>query len=212
MAKTEKAWSEENNKGVVKWQEVSMYQPSQQKLGAIFQNNGRKTLDAIQTSLELPCPSQAQSRRTWGENGFKGGVTSTCRTLVHAAWHHIRSWAPLLTLGAWSFVSPERASGGLDAAQSTMSTPQEGSVQFSSVAQLCPTLCDPMNYSMPGLPVHHQLPEFTQTHVHRVSDAIQPFHPLSPPSPPALNISQHQSLFQWVNSSHELAKVLEFQL
>ena len=83
--------------------------------------------------------------------------------------------------------------------------------QFSSVAQLCLTLCDPMNRSTPGLPVHHQLPEFTQTHVHRVSDAIQPSHPLSP-SPPAPNPSHHQSLFQWVNSSHEVAKVLEFQL
>ena len=86
------------------------------------------------------------------------------------------------------------------------------SVQFSSVAQSCPTLCDPMNHSTPGLPVHHQLPEFTQTHVHRVGDAIQPSHPLSSPSPPASNPSQHQSLFQWVNSSHEVAKGLEFQL
>ena len=83
---------------------------------------------------------------------------------------------------------------------------------FSSVVQLCPTLCDPMNRSTPGLPVHHQLPEFTQTHIHRVSDAIQPSHPLSSPSPPASKPSQHQSLFQWVNSSHEVAKVLEFQL
>ena len=81
-------------------------------------------------------------------------------------------------------------------------------VQFSSVAQLCPTLCDPMNHSMPGLPVHHQLPEFTQTHVHWVGDAIQPSHPLSSPFPPAPNPSQHQGLFQWVNSSHEVAKVL----
>ena len=70
------------------------------------------------------------------------------------------------------------------------------SVQFSSVTQSCPTLCDPMNRSTLGLPVHHQLPEFTQTHVHRVGDAIQPSHPLSSPSPPALNPSQHQSLFQ----------------
>ena len=70
------------------------------------------------------------------------------------------------------------------------------SVQFSSVNQSCPTLSDPMNCSTPGLPVHHQLPEFTQTHVHRVSDAIQPSHPLSSPSPPAPNPSQHQSLFQ----------------
>ena len=82
--------------------------------------------------------------------------------------------------------------------------------QFSSVAQLCPTPCNPMNCSTPGLPVHHQLLEFTQTHVHRVNDAIQPSHPLSSPSPLAPNPSQHQSLFQWVNSSHEVAKVLEF--
>ena len=73
------------------------------------------------------------------------------------------------------------------------------SVQFSSVAQSCPTLCDPMNCSTPGLPVHHQLPEFTQTYVHWVGDAIQPSHPLSSPSPPAPNPSQHQSLFQCVN-------------
>ena len=86
------------------------------------------------------------------------------------------------------------------------------SVQFSSVAQSCPTLCDSMNRSMPGLPVHHQLPEFTQTHIHRVGDAIQPSHPLSSSFPPAPNPSQHQSLFQWVNSLHEVAKVLEFQL
>ena len=85
-------------------------------------------------------------------------------------------------------------------------------LQFSSVAQSCPTLCNPMNRSTPGLPVHHHLPELTQTHVHRVGDAIQPSHPLSPPSPPAPNRSQHQSLFQWVNSSHDRAKVLEFQL
>ena len=83
---------------------------------------------------------------------------------------------------------------------------------FISVAQSCPTLCNPMNHSMPGLPVHHQLQEFTQTHVHQVDDAIQPSHPLSSPSPPAPNPSQYQSLFQWVNSSHEVTKVLEFQL
>ena len=90
---------------------------------------------------------------------------------------------------------------------------QQGtSDQIRSVAQLCPTLCDPMNRSTPGLPVHHQFPEFTETHVHRVSAAIQPSHPLSSPSPSAPNPSQDQSLFQWVNSSHEVAKVLEFQL
>ena len=86
------------------------------------------------------------------------------------------------------------------------------SVQFSSVAQSCPTLCNPMNRSTPGLPVHHQLLEFTQTHVHWVGDAIQPSHLLPSPSPPAPNPSQHQGLFQWVSSLHEVAKVLEFQL
>ena len=86
------------------------------------------------------------------------------------------------------------------------------SVQFSSVAQSCLTLCNPMNRSTPGLPVHHQLPRFIQTHAHWVGEAIQPSHPLSSPSPPAPNLSQHQGLFQWVNSSHEVAKVLEFQL
>ena len=77
------------------------------------------------------------------------------------------------------------------------------SVWFSSVAQSCPTLCDPMDCSTPDLPVHHQLPEFTQTHVHWVSDAIQPSHPLLYPSAPAFNISQHQGLFIWIRSSHQ---------
>ena len=85
-------------------------------------------------------------------------------------------------------------------------------VQFSSVTQLCPTLCNPMNCSMPGLPVHHQPLEFTQTQVHQVGDTIQPSYPLSSPSSPALNLSQHQDLFKWVSSSHQMAKVLEFQL
>ena len=91
-------------------------------------------------------------------------------------------------------------------------TPLDQSVQFSSVAQLCPTLCHPMNSSTPGLPVHHQLPEFTQIHVHWVSDAIQPSHPRLSPSPPAFNISQHRGLFKWVSSSHQVAKALELQL
>ena len=85
-------------------------------------------------------------------------------------------------------------------------------VQFRSVTQLGPTLYDRINCSMPGLPVYHQLPESTQTHVHWVGDAIQPSHPLLSPSPPALNLSQHQSLFQWLTSSHQVVRVLEFQL
>ena len=83
-------------------------------------------------------------------------------------------------------------------------------LQFNSVTQSCPTLCNPMNRSTPGLPVHHQLPEFTQAHVHWVSDAIEPSHPLSSASPPALNPSQHQSLFQWVSSLHQVAKFWSF--
>ena len=86
------------------------------------------------------------------------------------------------------------------------------SVQFSSVTQLCLALWDPMDCSTPGLPVHHQLLEFTQTHVHWVGDAIQPSHPLSCPSPLSFNLSQHQGLFKWVSSLHQMAKVLDFQL
>ena len=84
--------------------------------------------------------------------------------------------------------------------------------QFSSVAQSCPTLCNPMDCSMPGFPVYHQLPELTQIHVHWVSDAIQPSHPLSSPSLPTFNLFWHQGLFQGVSSSHQVAKVLELQL
>ena len=91
-------------------------------------------------------------------------------------------------------------------------TYMQSSVQFRSVAQSCPTLCDPMDCSRPGFPVHHQLLELAQTHVHWVGDAIQPSHPLSSPFPPAFNLSQHQGLFQWVSSLHQVAKVLELQL
>ena len=85
-------------------------------------------------------------------------------------------------------------------------------VQFSSIAQSCPTLCNSMNCRMPGFPVHHQLPELAQTHVRRVGDAIQPSCPLTSPSPPAFKLSLHQGLFKWVSSSHQVAKVLELQL
>ena len=95
--------------------------------------------------------------------------------------------------------------------KNTQTTAQLHSFQYILVTQSCLTLCDPMNHSIPGLPAHHQLPEITQTHLHRVNDGIQPSHPQSSPSPPALNPSQHQSLFQWVNTSHEVVKVLEFQ-
>ena len=86
------------------------------------------------------------------------------------------------------------------------------SVQLSSVIQSCPTLCNPMDHSTPGFPVHYQHLELMKTHVHRVGDAIQPSHPLSSPSPPTFNLSQPQGLFQWVSSLHQVAKVLELQL
>ena len=101
---------------------------------------------------------------------------------------------------------------GKEEALQLMMLGQLGSVQFSSVAQSCPTLCDPMDCNTPGFPVHLQLQELTQTHVHRVGVAIQPSHPLSSPPPPAPNPSQHQGLLQWVNSSHQVAKVLKLQL
>ena len=89
---------------------------------------------------------------------------------------------------------------------------QNKNTQFSSVSQFCSTLCNPMGWSMPGFPVFHSFLEMAQTHVHQVSDAIQPSHPLSSPSPPAINLSQHQGLFQRVSSSYQVAKVLEVQL
>ena len=93
--------------------------------------------------------------------------------------------------------------GGFFTIWATRGAQIDASVQFSSVTQSCSALCDPMDCSTPGLPVHHQLPEFTQTHVHWVGDAIQPSHPLLSTSPLALNLSQHQGLFKWVNSSHQ---------
>ena len=102
----------------------------------------------------------------------------------------------------------------VEASVSTLVLPMniQGWLPFSTVTQSCPTLCNPMDCSTPGFPVHHQLPELAQTDVHWVSDAIQPSHPLSSPSPPAFNLSQHQSLFPWVSSLHYVAKVLELKL
>ena len=101
----------------------------------------------------------------------------------------------LRTMGARGQAAQDTSSGAADVIPANVTYPLF-SVQFSSVAQSCPTLCDPMNRSTPGLPVHHQPPEFTQSHVHRIGDTIQPSHPLSSPSPPAPNPSQRQSLFQ----------------
>ena len=128
-------------------------------------------------------------------------------TLASFLPKNTQDWTPIEWTGWISLQSK-----GLSRVFSNTTDQPISSVQFSSVTQSCPTLWDPMNRSTPGPPVHHHLPEFTQTHVHRVCDAIQPFHPLLSPASPAPNPSQHQSLFQWVNTSHEVAKVLEFQL
>ena len=138
------------------------------------------------------------------------------------------SWNQFLKISSYVKTCSASFPGAESASLSTLNSPQGVSkisscnspgrwqmpflLLFSSIAQSCPTLCDPINHSTPGFPVHHQLPELTQTHVHQVGDAIQLSHPLSSPSPPALNLAQRQGLFQWVNSSHEVAKVLEFQL
>ena len=114
--------------------------------------------------------------------------------ILKVEWQWKNSWFLLLFKG--SFAIKDKASEPPLNCEIDQKNLMLSSVQFSSVAQSCPTLCDPMNRSTPGLPVYHQLLEFTQTHVHRVGDAIQPSHPLSSPSPPAPNPSQHQALFQ----------------
>ena len=122
---------------------------------------------------------------------------------------HKESWVPK-NWCFWTVVLEKTLESPLDCKELKAVNPKGN--QFSSVAQSCPTPCDPMNHSTPGLPVHHQLLEFTQTHVHWVDDAIQPSQPLSSPSPFAFNLFQHQGLFKWVSSSHQVAEVLEFQL
>ena len=113
----------------------------------------------------------------------------------------------------------EKVSGGRETSHGVMSekgnkaefSRREVSVQFCSVTQSCPALCNPMDCSKLGFPVHHQLPELAQTHVHWVGDTIKPSHLLPSPSPPAFYLSQHQGLFQWVSSSHQVAQGLELQ-
>ena len=150
---------------------------------------------------------------------FNGNIGTTCTRVCAKLLSHGQLFATLWTIDSHAplsmgFSRQEYWSGLLCPPVGDLSDLgiEPMSLQFSSVAQSCTILCDPMNRSTPDLLVHHQLLEFTLTHIHKVSDAIQPSHPLSSPFPPAPNPSQHQSLSKWVNSSHEVAKVLGFQL
>ena len=138
-------------------------------------------------------------------------MTVACQASQSMEFSRQEYWSRLPFLSPGDFLNPGIEPGSPALQADSLPTELE-LYQLSSVAQLCPTLCNPMNRSTPGLPVHHQLLDPTQTHVHRVGDASQPSHPLLSPSPPAPNPSQHQGLFQCISSSHEVAKVLEFQL
>ena len=145
-------------------------------------------------------------------------VAQLCPTFCNSSWNSPGQNARVDSCSLLQGIFPSQGSnpGLLHCRQILYQLSHQGMVPklqccFSSVAQSCPALCDPMDCSMPGFPVPSQTPEATQTHVHWVGDAIQPSHPLLSPSPPAPNPSQHQGLFQWVNCSHEVAKILEFQ-
>ena len=139
-------------------------------------------------------------RRTWRDSWAYVNLMSGLRCFEGAS----------LTFSNCKYILEAKQYGNSKSIKMKFSSIQFSSVQFSRSAMS--DSLRPHESQQPGLPVHHQLPEFTQTRFHPVSDAIQPSHPLSSPSPPALDPSQHQSLFQWVNSSHEVGKVLEFQL
>ena len=135
-----------------------------------------------------------------------------CRTFVSEYSQSVQTWGTFVQSQGSSVLQLQHSSHFYLSHSLTwaifFSVPGSCFCFFSSVSQSCLTLCNPMDCSMTGFPVHHQLPEFTQTHIHWVSDA----HPLSSPSLPTFNLSQHQGIFKWVSSSHQVAKVLEFQL
>ena len=124
----------------------------------------------------------------------------------------LSAWEHIYIVPGFLVTLPQDRKWGLSCRSTTWSVHRWKKSQLSSVAQSCPTLCDPMDCSRPGFPVHHQFPEFTQSHVHWVGDAIQPSHPLLSCSPPAFNLPQHQGLYKWVSFSHQVVKVLGFQL
>ena len=165
---------------------------------------------SLRPSLITPCPGHSSNNvcRGWAPTSVPDSFKLLSPSLGKRA-HSI--FTPVERRGG---VSPELRSRPSSPQLFSCSSRRERFVDTlsGSVQSLSLTLCDPMDFSMPCLPVHHQLLEFTQTHVHYVSDAIQPSHPLSSPSPPAFNLSQHQDLSQWISSSHQVAKGLELQL
>ena len=169
------------------------------------------TFSSLSVILGNYCCFKTQGRSQLSQKTFWPPSESPfIDVLISHFWIYVLVSVPLLKAeppggkdSLFSSVFPERR---------TVCTVGSISVQFSSVTQSCLTLCDPMDCSTPGLPIHHQLPELVQTHGHRLGDAIQPSHPLSSPSPPAFSLFQHQGLFQWVSSLYQVAKILEFQL
>ena len=176
--------------------------------GYIYFENSPEKCKAIDTLMDAFCKYSSKWYIRLDDSGEPSVRSFPNYPLIIMIWPIQSQTFPSLVLpyGIW------KSACNLGICFMSFSSPSLPSVQYSSFAQSCLTLCDPMNHSMSGLPVHHQLLESTQTHVHCVGDAIQPSHPLSSPSPPALNLSQHQGLFQWVSSPHQVAKVLEFQL
>ena len=166
-------------------------------------------------SIALVDDMQTFEKCSCTENAASVGGQEPARQAHHCScskWAHLHLTLTTVTRRAENFKTIKLWGRLLQRAKMNSYSSDAYFIQFSSVAQSCPTLCDPTDCSTPVLPVHQQLPEFTQTHVHWVGDAIQPSHPLSCPSPPTFNLSQHQGLFQWVSPSHQEAKVLEYQL
>ena len=177
----------------------------------LIPGSGRSPAEGNSNPRQYSCLENSMNRGAWWASlwgcrvGHDRVSTQTQIFYLNFNISHVSTWIQFLFLKldlnlffSWRIISLQCCVGFCHVTTQI----RHGSVQFSSVTQSCPTLCDPMNCSTPGLPVHHQLPEFIQTHVHRVSDAIQPSNPLSSPFPPAPNPSQHQSQAITTQVSH----------